>query len=92
MKLAKRQLKQIIKEELRRALKEQEAVAPETGELDKRDQLQKFFDQLKNAVYMSKQWRTVKEGREVIEDLGRQAVDVRKAGKWTLTRGDDDIL
>ena len=74
------------------ALSMKELGAPETGEWDKRDILQKFFDQLKNAVYMSKQWRTVKEGREVIEDLGRQAVDVRKAGKWTLTRGDDDIL
>jgi len=90
MKLTKRQLKQIIKEELRRALKEQDA--PETGELDKRDQLQKFFDQLKNAVYMSEQWQTVEEAQQVIQDLGRQAVDVRKAGKWTLTRGDDAIL
>jgi len=90
MKLTKQQLKRIIKEELEGELTEQDA--PETGEWDKRDILQKFFDQLKNAVYMSKQWRTVKEGREVIEDLGRQAVDVRKAGKWTLTRGDDDIL
>jgi len=90
MKLTKQQLKRIIKEELEGELTEQDA--PETGEWDKRDILQKFFDQLKNAVYMSKQWRTVKEGREVIERLGKEAAQVRKAGKWTLTRGDDDIL
>ena len=90
MKITKQQLKQIIKEELRRALKEQDV--PETGEWDKRDQLQTFFDQLKNAVYMSDQWQTVEEAQQVIQDLGKEAVEVRKAGKWTLTRGDDDIL
>ena len=90
MKITKSQLKQIIKEELRRALKEQDA--PETGEWDKRDQLQTFFDQLKDAVYMSEQWRTVEEGRKVIERLGKEAVEVREAGEWTLTQGGDDIF
>ena len=92
MKLAKRQLKQIIKEELRRALKEQEAVAPETGEWDERDELQTFFDLLENAVYMSEQWRTVEEAQNAIKDLGKKADGIRKAGEWTLTRGGDDIF
>ena len=74
------------------ALSMKELGASETGEWDKRDQLQMFFDQLEMAVDMSEQWRTVEEGRKVIERLGKEAVEVREAGQWTLTRGTRDIF
>ena len=90
MKITKQQLKRIIKEELEGELTTQ--IAPETGEWDKRDDLQTFFDLLENAVYMSAQWRTVEEAQQVIQDLGKKADGIREAGEWTLTRGGDDIF
>ena len=90
MKVTQQELKQIIKEELEDELTTQ--ITPETGEWDERDELQTFFDLLENAVYMSEQWRTVEEGRKVIERLGKEAVEVREAGEWTLPQGGDDIF
>jgi hypothetical protein len=86
MKLTKRQLKQLIKEELEGELTTQ--IAPETGEWDKRDELQTFFDLLENAVDMSAQWRTVEEAQQVIQDLGKKADGIRKADRIRSGGGD----
>jgi len=90
MKVSNQELRQIIREELEGELTTQ--IAPETGEWDKRDDLQTFFDLLENAVNMSAQWRTVEEAQQVIQDLGKKADRIRDECTFRVTCKEADRI